>query len=76
MGGGTLTEVEVDLELTGRRAAQPGWVETSFSTIAGAGPNGAIIHYRCELWGGPTSGPGLGPPLLPPSGAGGGGSPV
>ncbi|KAG2426136.1 hypothetical protein HYH02_014851 [Chlamydomonas schloesseri] len=46
--GATVTEVEVDLKLTGFRAAQPGFVETSFSTIAGAGPNGAIIHYRAQ----------------------------
>ncbi|KAK9789963.1 hypothetical protein WJX73_006444 [Symbiochloris irregularis] len=47
-GGRTITEVEVDEYLTGRRAAQAGFVETSFPTIAGAGPNGAIIHYRAE----------------------------
>ena len=47
-GGKTITEVEVDEYLTGRRAAQGGFVETSFPTIAGAGPNGAIIHYRAE----------------------------
>ncbi|PNH10857.1 putative Xaa-Pro aminopeptidase P [Tetrabaena socialis] len=46
--GVTVTEVEVDEALTGFRAAQPGFVETSFSTIAGAGPNGAIIHYRAQ----------------------------
>ena len=34
--------------LTGRRAAQPGFVEPSFPTIAGSGPNGAIIHYRAQ----------------------------
>ena len=46
--GQTITEVEVDEYLTGRRADQGGFVETSFPTIAGAGPNGAIIHYRAE----------------------------
>eukprot|EP00879_Flechtneria_rotunda_P015989 GHRR01016722.1.p1 GENE.GHRR01016722.1~~GHRR01016722.1.p1 ORF type:complete len:698 (+),score=235.84 GHRR01016722.1:303-2396(+) len=44
--GGTLTEVEVDLELTGRRQQQQGFNEPSFPTIAGANSNGAIIHYR------------------------------
>ena len=38
----------VDEYLTGRRAAQPGFVEPSFPTIAGAGANGAIIHYRAQ----------------------------
>lgn len=46
--GRVLTEVEVDEELTARRRAQPGFVELSFPTIAGSGPNGAIIHYRAE----------------------------
>jgi Xaa-Pro aminopeptidase len=45
--GRVFTEVEVDLELTGRRKQQQGFIEPSFPTIAGAGPNGAIIHYRC-----------------------------
>lgn len=38
----------MDEYLTGRRAAQPGFVEPSFPTIAGAGANGAIIHYRAQ----------------------------
>eukprot|EP00878_Enallax_costatus_P008513 GHUV01008900.1.p1 GENE.GHUV01008900.1~~GHUV01008900.1.p1 ORF type:complete len:383 (+),score=74.73 GHUV01008900.1:673-1821(+) len=46
--GATLTEVEVDLELTGRRKQQQGFVEPSFPTIAGANGNGAIIHYRAQ----------------------------
>lgn len=46
--GGTLSEVEVDLELTGRRRQQQGFVEPSFPTIAGANGNGAIIHYRAQ----------------------------
>lgn len=46
--GAALDEVTVDEFLTGRRAAQPGFVEPSFPTIAGSGPNGAIIHYRAE----------------------------
>ena len=44
----TVSEVEIDLKLTGYRAQQPGFVEVSFPTIAGVGPNGAIIHYRAS----------------------------
>ncbi len=36
------------MELTKRRAAQEGFVGRSFATIAGAGPNGAVIHYRAQ----------------------------
>ncbi|KAF6262047.1 peptidase M24, structural domain-containing protein [Scenedesmus sp. NREL 46B-D3] len=46
--GATLTEVEVELELTGRRKQQQGFIEPSFPTIAGANGNGAIIHYRAQ----------------------------
>jgi Xaa-Pro aminopeptidase len=41
-----VSEVEVDLVLTGYRAKQPGFKEVSFPTIAGCGSNGAIVHYR------------------------------
>lgn len=44
----TVSEVEVDEVLTGMRVEQPGFIECSFPTIAGVGPNGAIIHYRAE----------------------------
>ena len=44
--GAALTEASIDEELSRRRGAQPGFVEPSFPTIAGAGPNGAVIHYR------------------------------
>jgi Xaa-Pro aminopeptidase len=44
--GRKVSEVEIDEVLTGCRAEQPGFVEVSFPTIAGVGPNGAIIHYR------------------------------
>lgn len=46
--GKTLSEVEIDEHLTAQRAAQEGFIEPSFPTIAGAGPNGAIIHYRAQ----------------------------
>lgn len=42
----TVSEVEVDEVLTGFRAKQEGFKEVSFPTIAGVGPNGAIVHYR------------------------------
>lgn len=44
--GKSVSEVDIDLKLTGCRAKQPGFKEVSFPTIAGVGPNGAIIHYR------------------------------
>lgn len=46
--GRSVSEVEIDQVLTGCRAKQPGFVEVSFPTIAGVGPNGAIIHYRAS----------------------------
>ena len=46
--GRQVSEVEVDEKLTGERAKQPGFKEPSFPTIAGVGPNGAIIHYRAK----------------------------
>jgi Xaa-Pro aminopeptidase len=46
--GESISEVEVDLVLTGYRAEQPGFLECSFPTIAGVGGNAAIIHYRAK----------------------------
>lgn len=46
--GRAVSEVEIDKKLTGCRAKQPGFLEVSFPTIAGVGPNGAIVHYRAE----------------------------
>lgn len=43
-----LTEVEVAEVLLEFRAKQSGFLDTSFDTISGSGPNGAIIHYRAE----------------------------
>lgn len=42
----SVTEMEVVETLLGFRAASPMFKEASFSTIAGSGPNGAIVHYR------------------------------
>ncbi len=39
-------ELEVSDKLLGFRAAHPMFVEPSFTTIAGSGPHGAIVHYR------------------------------
>lgn len=44
-GEKTLSEVDAAEKLREFRAAQEGFLTTSFGTIAGAGPNGAIIHY-------------------------------
>jgi Xaa-Pro aminopeptidase len=46
--GRTVSEVEIDEKLTGLRAEQFGFTERSFPTIAGVGPNGAIIHYSAS----------------------------
>lgn len=43
---GELTEIAVVRALEGFRAAGGELLDISFETIAGAGPNGAIVHYR------------------------------
>jgi Xaa-Pro aminopeptidase len=43
-----LTEFTAGAVLDGMRAAAEGYVSLSFPTIAGFGPNGAVIHYRAE----------------------------
>eukprot|EP00252_Welwitschia_mirabilis_P023369 TRINITY_DN6584_c0_g1_i1.p1 TRINITY_DN6584_c0_g1~~TRINITY_DN6584_c0_g1_i1.p1 ORF type:complete len:717 (-),score=142.42 TRINITY_DN6584_c0_g1_i1:201-2351(-) len=45
---GFLTEVEVANMLYEFRAKQDGFLDTSFETICGSGPNGAIIHYNAK----------------------------
>ena len=44
--GGTLTEIDVVTALEGFRRGTNELRDISFETIAGAGPNGAIVHYR------------------------------
>ncbi|KAK8468704.1 hypothetical protein PHAVU_006G091700 [Phaseolus vulgaris] len=44
----TLTEVEVSDKLLDFRSKQADFLDTSFDTISGSGPNGAIIHYKPE----------------------------
>ena len=41
-----MTELSIEEVLRGFRSAQEGFIEESFTTIAGYGPNGAIIHYH------------------------------
>jgi Xaa-Pro aminopeptidase len=43
---GGLTEIDVVTELEAIRAATGALADISFDTICGAGPNGAIVHYR------------------------------
>jgi Xaa-Pro aminopeptidase len=43
---GTITELDAVEHLKALRRANAHYRDTSFDTIAGAGPNGAIVHYR------------------------------
>lgn len=43
---GGLTEIDAARALEGYRAGANSLMDISFDTISGAGPNGAIIHYR------------------------------
>lgn len=43
-----LTECDVADKIQSFRAQQVGYYSDSFATIAGAGPNGAIVHYKPE----------------------------
>lgn len=43
---GSLTEIDVVTKLESERAATNALRDISFDTISGAGPNGAIVHYR------------------------------
>ncbi|ODT83643.1 MAG: X-Pro aminopeptidase [Pelagibacterium sp. SCN 64-44] len=43
---GGLTEIGIVTALEAFRREEPSCVDASFDTIAGAGPNGAIVHYR------------------------------
>ena len=46
----TLSEVDIDERLASLRKiySPSSYLSSSFDTIAGIGPNGAIIHYRFE----------------------------
>jgi Xaa-Pro aminopeptidase len=46
LGRERITELTVDERLSAARAARPGFVGLSFSTIAGFNANGAMPHYR------------------------------
>lgn len=43
---GSLTEIDVVTTLEGHRSRDPALRDISFDTIAGTGPNGAVMHYR------------------------------
>lgn len=43
---GTVTELDAAQKLDSLRADIAGFYDTSFDTISGFGPNGAIVHYR------------------------------
>ncbi len=45
---GGLTEIDVVTQLEGFRSGSNALRDISFDTIAGAGPNGAIVHYRVD----------------------------
>ena len=45
---GNLTEIDVVTALESFRREDPALVDLSFDTIAGAGPNGAIVHYHVD----------------------------
>ncbi|MFV2002179.1 MAG: aminopeptidase P family protein [Paracoccaceae bacterium] len=46
--GGGLDEIKVVRALEGFRRATDALLDISFETICGAGPNGAIVHYRVD----------------------------
>ena len=46
--GGSITEIDVVDRLESARIATGELRDISFETIAGSGPNGAIIHYRVD----------------------------
>lgn len=45
---GGMTEIDVEEKLTELRATGTLYRGPSFATIAGSGPNGAIVHYRAQ----------------------------
>jgi Xaa-Pro aminopeptidase len=56
---GQLTEVSAAARLDACRTAEAGFRDVSFPTISGAGPNGAIVHYRATLATDRKLGPGM-----------------
>lgn len=56
---GSFSEIDVVTRLEAERAATNALRDISFDTIAGAGPNGAIVHYRVTEKTNRTVAPGL-----------------
>jgi len=54
---GGLTELDIEARLLGFRAQNPAFRDNSFSTIAGFGEHGAIVHYRATPETNKTIGP-------------------
>lgn len=46
--GKTVTEMDIDQMLLEERQKEADFISPSFATIAGSGPNGAIVHYRAD----------------------------
>ena len=45
-GGNGMAESDIAAHLLSLRKASPHFIASSFDTICGSGPNGAIVHYR------------------------------
>lgn len=45
-GGNGMAESDIAAHLLSLRKASPQFIASSFDTICGSGPNGAIVHYR------------------------------
>lgn len=65
--GKTLTEVEIDEHLTAQRAAQPGFIEPSFPTIAGEPLASRVLYVNLPVTRGSAARRGcMDPSCLPP----------
>ncbi|MGE3967228.1 MAG: M24B family metallopeptidase, partial [Dongiaceae bacterium] len=47
-GSGKISEMEASEKLAGFRRQNENFRDLSFDTISGAGPNGAVVHYRAN----------------------------
>jgi Xaa-Pro aminopeptidase len=55
---GTLSEIDIVTALEAFRREEDSAIDNSFDTIAGTGPNGAIVHYRVDSRSNRKLGPG------------------